>query len=715
MLKKLLLLTLLGTAFAAQAEAAAPSTYRDIARLRAMNQRTQGIRPAADGKSYTTLRGNAIERHSYTKDAPGELLFEWKNDKENRDIADYQFSPDGKLLLLSIGSEPIYRHSYTTDYYLKDADGLRPILTDLPGTRDASFSPDGRTIAFSSGNNLYLYDIVGDSVRPITTDGVWNRIINGTTDWVYEEECAFTKAYAFSPDGQKIAYLRFDESRVPVFEMMRYDGKLYNEAYSFKYPKAGDANSVVDLYVYDLKTGKTERVDVGPDRGQYILQPEWTPDGRLCFQRMNRRQNHFEAVLCNPDGTQQVIYDERSPKYVDHLNKTFYFLEDGRCFIVREETSTGYMHLYLYGIGQGVLHPITQGEWEVTDFVGLRGDKVYYISTESSPLKRDLYRVGLDGKHKERLTPGDGYYSIYPSADLSYYICEGGDSSAPGRTDVFNAAGKRVRTLYDNAPLKEALVEAGLPVREFFTFTTERGDELNGYMLKPLDFDPAKRYPVLLTQYSGPGSQQVAEGWGPDWEDALVTHGYIVVCVDPRGTGYRGEEFKKLTYGNLGRLEVEDQISTARYMARQSYVDPARIGIYGWSYGGFMALGCAFRGEGLFKMAIAVAPVTSWRYYDSIYTENFNGLPDDYPKGYDDNSPVNLAHLFRDDSTRLLIVHGTADDNVHFQNTMEMARALNKLGKQYDMMVYPDQNHSMMPDDMIHVREKMLRYTLENL
>ena len=715
MLKKLLLLTLLGTAFAAQAEAAAPSTYRDIARLRAMNQRTQGIRPAADGKSYTTLRGNAIERHSYTKDAPGELLFEWKNDKENRDIADYQFSPDGKLLLLSIGSEPIYRHSYTTDYYLKDADGLRPILTDLPGTRDASFSPDGRTIAFSSGNNLYLYDIVGDSVRPITTDGVWNRIINGTTDWVYEEECAFTKAYAFSPDGQKIAYLRFDESRVPVFEMMRYDGKLYNEAYSFKYPKAGDANSVVDLYVYDLKTGETERVDVGPDRGQYILQPEWTPDGRLCFQRMNRRQNHFEAVLCNPDGTQQVIYDERSPKYVDHLNKTFYFLEDGRCFIVREETSTGYMHLYLYGIGQGVLHPITQGEWEVTDFVGLRGDKVYYISTESSPLKRDLYRVGLDGKHKERLTPGDGYYSIYPSADLSYYICEGGDSSAPGRTDVFNAAGKRVRTLYDNAPLKEALVEAGLPVREFFTFTTERGDELNGYMLKPLDFDPAKRYPVLLTQYSGPGSQQVAEGWGPDWEDALVTHGYIVVCVDPRGTGYRGEEFKKLTYGNLGRLEVEDQISTARYMARQSYVDPARIGIYGWSYGGFMALGCAFRGEGLFKMAIAVAPVTSWRYYDSIYTENFNGLPDDYPKGYDDNSPVNLAHLFRDDSTRLLIVHGTADDNVHFQNTMEMARALNKLGKQYDMMVYPDQNQSMMPDDMIHVREKMLRYTLENL
>lgn len=252
---------------------------------------------------------------------------------------------------------------------------------------------------------------------------------------------------------------------------------------------------MVDLYVYDLKTGETERVDVGPDRGQYILQPEWTPDGRLCFQRMNRRQNHFEAVLCNPDGTQQVIYDERSPKYVDHLNKTFYFLEDGRRFIVREETSTGYMHLYLYGIGQGVLHPITQGEWEVTDFVGLRSDKVYYISTESSPLKRDLYRIGLDGKHKERLTPGDGYYSIYPSADLSYYICEGGGRLRPGRTDVFNAAGKRVRTLYDNAPLKEALAEAGLPVREFFTFTTERGDEPERLHAQAARLRPGKMLP----------------------------------------------------------------------------------------------------------------------------------------------------------------------------------------------------------------------------
>lgn len=715
-MKKILLFALLCIAAAAQAQQTPqPATYLEIAELRAMNRRVQGIRSMSDGEHYTTLGGSAVVRHSYAKEEVNEEIFVWDSDRKNFHIADYEFSPDEQLLLLSMGATPIYRHSYTTNYYLKDADRLRPILRDLPGTRDASFSPDGQTIAFSSGNNLYLYNIAQDSVRQITHDGEWNKIINGTTDWVYEEECAFTRAYAFSPDGRKIAYLRFDESQVPLFEMMRYDGQLHNKAYSFKYPKAGDPNSVVDLYVYDLETGLTERIDVGPDRGQYILQPKWTPDGQLYFLRMNRRQNLFEAVLCSADAKQSVIYWEQSPQYIDHMDKTFLFLDDGQRFIVREETSTGYMHLYLHSTRTGLLHPITQGTWEVTGLVGLRGDKIYYLSTEGSPLRRDLYRIDLSGKHKQRLSDGEGFYSISPSADLNYYIAESSNSATPSRTEVFNAQGKRLRTLCDNAKLKAHLAQSALPVREFFTFTTERGDTLNAYLLKPRDFDPSKRYPVLLSQYSGPSSQQVADRWNPDWEEALVSHGYIVVCADPRGTGFRGEQFKKLTYGNLGALEVEDQLSTARYMARQGYVDPARIGIYGWSYGGFMALGCALKGEGLFKMAIAVAPVTSWRYYDSIYTENFNGLPEDYPKGYDDNSPINFAELLDDSRTQLLIIHGTADDNVHFQNTIEMTRALNRHGKQYDMMVYPDQNHSMLPDNTIHVREKMLEYTLKNL
>ncbi|MDE7069822.1 MAG: S9 family peptidase [Alistipes sp.] len=713
MFKKLFLLTLLSGLVAAEATATAPSTYRDIVALRAMNRRAQGIRPMSDGRHYTILENNSVVRYNYADDLPGQTLLASPGD--DFPIVDYQFSPDGTRMLVARGAEPIYRRSYTTRYYLSDEEGLRPILTEMEGTRDASFSPDGRTIAFSSGNDLYLYDIEADSVRRITRDGRWNETINGTTDWVYEEECAFTRAYAFSPDGRRLAFLRFDESQVPLFEMMRFDGTLYNRAYTFKYPKAGDRNSEVDLFVYDLDTERTERIDAGPDRGQYLLQPLWTPDGRLCFQRLNRRQNHYELVLCLPDGTQRVIFDEQSPTYVDHTNKPLQFLPDGRRFLIGEETSTGFRHLYLYSIDKGLLRPVTQGEWEVTDFVGLRGDKVYYLSTEGSPLRRDLYRIGLNGKGKQRLTPGDGFYSIAPSADLSYYICEGSNSTTPSRTEVFTADGRPLRTLADNAELRERLAQTDLPVREFFTFTTERGDELNGYLLKPADFDPAKRYPVLMTQYSGPGSQQVSDRWAPDWESALTAHGYVVACVDPRGTGFRGEAFRKATYGNLGALEVEDQISAARYLARQSWVDADRIGIYGWSFGGFMALGCACKGDGLFKMAIAVAPVTSWRYYDSIYTENYNGLPEDYPEGYDGNSPINLAHLLRDDRTRLLLIHGTADDNVHFQNAMEMARALNRWGKRYDMMVYPDQNHSMMPDDTINVREKMIEYTLQNL
>ena len=713
-MKKLLLPIFLCAAVAAQSQPSEPLRYKDIQELKSRNKSVVGIRPAGDGIHYTVQEDNTIVRYDYAKEGEGTVLF--RTPDAQFQIVDYQFSPDGRQLLVANGATPIYRHSYTTRYYLQDEAGVRPILSELSGTRDASFSPDGRMIAFSSGNNLYLYDIAADSVRQITRDGAWNEVINGTTDWVYEEECAFTQAYAFSPDGKKIAYLRFDESEVPLFEMMRYDGTLYNKAQSFKYPKAGDTNSTVDLYVYDLTSGRTERIDVGPDRGQYVLGPAWTPDGRLYFERMNRRQNHFEIVLCNPDGTQQVIYDERSPKYVDHHNKKPYFLPDGKRFIIREETSAGFMHLYLYHVDKGLLNPITSGDWEVADFIGVRGNKVYYTSTEGSPLRRNLYRINLNGKHKERLTTNDGFYKISPSSDLSYYIAEFSTNTTPTLTQIFDANGKLVRTLEDNAELRSYLAEHQvLSEREFFTFTTERGDTLNAYMVKPRDFDPTHRYPVLLTQYSGPGSQQVADRWAPDWEDALVSHGYIVVCTDPRGTGFRGEEFKKLTYGNMGAMEVEDQLSLARYMARQSYVDPDRIGIYGWSYGGFMALGCALKGDGLFKMAIAVAPVTSWRYYDSIYTENYNGMPQDYPQGYDDNSPINFADRLNDQKTRLIIIHGTADDNVHFQNTVEMTRALNKACKLYDMMVYPDQNHSMQPDHMGHVREKMLQYSLDNL
>ncbi len=714
-MKKLVISLLLGTlALTAAAETPAvadlPRKYSDIVRLKKMEQKVRGLRPMQDGEHYTVLENNAVVRYAYATNEAGQALID---PVEN--LVDYTFSPDESLLLIAQGATPIYRHSYTTQYLLRGVDGkLRPIFEGLPGTRDASFSPDGRMILCSSNNDLYLYDIETDEVRRVTTDGEWNRVINGTTDWVYEEECGFTQAYAFSPDSRKIAFLRFDESLVPLFEMMRYDATLYNKAYTFKYPKAGDKNSTVELYLYDIKKGKSERVDVGDDLDQYLLQPFWTADGQLCYQRLNRRQNLYEVVLCDKKA-QRVIYSEHSPTYVDHGNRNFTLLEDGRRFLVCQETPTGYMHLYVGDLKTGEINPVTSGEWEVTQLVGVRGKQVYYLSTESSPLRRDLYRIQLDGRRKVRLTEGDSYCSVIPGHNMNYYILEHSNATTPSSTALYTADGELVRTLCDNAELRKEVERIGLPTREFFTFTTERGDELNAYILKPHDFDPSKKYPVLLTQYSGPGSQSAADRWQLDWENVMVSHGYLVVCADGRGTGFRGEAFKKCTYGNLGALEVEDQLSTAHYMARQPYVDADRIGIYGWSYGGFMALGCALRGEGLFRMAIAVAPVTSWRFYDSIYTENFNGLPEEHAAGYDDNSPINLAHLLDDERTHLIIIHGTADDNVHFQNAMEMARALNRLGKQYDMMVYPDQNHSMMPDDTSNVRQKMIDYTLENL
>ena len=707
------LITLLAAALLGAGIVQAQNEYAEIARLRGMNQTVRGIRSMADGEHYTTLEGSNIIRPSYAAAGPGERML--PSSAANLTITDYSFSPDERQILIASGSKPIYRHSYTTSYFLAAGNSLTPVLREAEAPRDASFSPDSRLIAYSDRNDLYVYDTAARQTRRITDDGAWNSVINGTTDWVYEEEFGFTKAYAFSPDSRRIAYLRFDESQVPLMEMMRFDGKLYNQAYSFKYPKAGERNSTVEVWVCDLATGAKERIDTGRETDQYIPRIGWTPDGRLYFFRLNRRQNTFEMIVCEPHGAQRTVYEERAQQYVERVDDGTVTFVDRDRFLVRQESHTGFMHLYLYSLRRGILEQVTKGPWEVTQLVGTDGRRVWFLSTETSPLRRNLYSVRLDGKDKQRLTTGEGYYTAAPSAGMKYFITTFSNASTPNVTEVCDAAGKPVRTLADSRRLREELAAADRPVKEFFTFTTERGDTLNAYIVKPRGFDPSHRYPVLLTQYSGPGSQSVRDRWSLDWEDALADKGYIVVCADGRGTGFRGEKFKKQTYGRLGALEVEDQLSLARYMAAQPYTDPARIGIYGWSYGGFMALSCAMKGLGLFKMAIAVAPVTSWRYYDTIYTEIYNNLPQYNAAGYDDNSPINFARILDDRRTRLLIIHGTADDNVHFQNTVEMTRALNRAGKQYDMMVYPDQNHSMLPDATAHIRQKMIDYTLKNL
>jgi dipeptidyl aminopeptidase/acylaminoacyl peptidase len=523
----------------------------------------------------------------------------------------------GAQELVPIERSPIYRRSFTARYELIGGEAVR----------EATLSPDSCRVAYVRGNDLFVKELTTGVEIRITCDGERNRIINGATDWVYEEEYGFTRAYEWSDDSHKIAYLRFDESRVREFTMMRYNERLYPEPYTFKYPKAGEENSVVTLHVYNLDTGLTCAINTGVESDQYIPRIGWTPSGSLFFYRVNRLQNHFEVVLA--DG--RVIYDETSPTYVERPdNDTVTFLEDGDSFTVRNETRTGWWNTYLYSIKKGF--------------------------------------VRAEGK-EERF---DG--------DLAGWNARVTDS------------------------------------RRFFSFTTERGTELYGWMMRPEGFDETKQHPVFMTQYSGPGSKSVFVNMLGAGDmmiyRPLLEAGYIIVCVDGRGTGGRGEEFKKCTYGQLGKLETEDQISAARYLGSLPYVDPARIGIYGWSYGGFMALNCILKGADVFALAVAVAPVTSWRYYDTIYTEIYNGLPQDNPAGYDDNSPLNFADRLEG---KLLLIHGTGDDNVHAQNSYEMAKALVKAGKQFDMMLYTDDNHSMRPTGSRHIRRKIADYVIDNL
>ena len=671
-----------------------------------------GVRSLSDGERYTTMSDGRVLCFSYRTGEPAGVLFDASAAEPRIEFTDYVLSADERRLLLTTDVEPIYRHSFTAEYWIYDRqDGSLRRLSQGGPQQQAQFSPDGSRVAFVRGGNLFVADPTAGSERQLTFAGRFNQIIHGLPDWVSEEEFSFARAFAWSPDGRKIAYLRFDESRVKQYNMNRFAGGLYPENYTFKYPKAGEQNSVVELYCCDAADGSTVRMDTGEQTDQYIPRLFWTPTGQLGFYRLNRLQNHFEVLLCDSSGASRVVYDERNDRYVERVDgRTVTFLPDGDRFVVRSERD-GFMHLYLYGVSEGLLGRITSGEWEVTELLGIEGDRVYYLSTETSPLRRDLYTVRLDGRGKRRLTGGDGTYRIAPSRGFRYFISYFSNVRTPNRVTLHRSDGRLVRTLEDNAALRTKLDELQVPVKEFFRFATSEGVELNGYMVRPNGFDSSRRYPVLMTQYSGPGSQQAADRWTIGWEDVLVQQGYIVACVDGRGTGFRGEEFKKCTYGELGKYETVDQIEAARYLASLPYVDPDRIGIYGWSYGGFMALNCILKGNDVFRAAIAVAPVTSWRFYDTIYTEIYNGLPQDNPSGYDDNSPIHFADRLKG---KLLIAHGTGDDNVHIQNTYEMITKLVEYDKPFELYVYPDRNHGMGPSRH-HLMERCIEFVQRNL
>lgn len=695
-------------------EAQKKFSYDNIASGTFRSRSVSGIRSMIDGEHYTTMSGGNIVKYSYASGAAVDTIFSAAKNGALK-FSSYEFSPNQSKLLLTTNVKSIYRHSFSADYWIYDiASSKLTQLTPDGKEQVASFSPDGSKVAFVRGNNLYYVNLADNKLTQITTDGKFNYILNGIPDWVYEEEYSFSKAYEWSPASDYIAFMRTDEERVKEYNMNMFDNNLYPSVYKFKYPKAGEENSIVTILTYRLSDGTTTPMEIGNPNNQYIPRIMWSPQNQLAIARLNRNQNHFDLLLANPQtGQTSVIYNETNPRYVERIdNQTITFLPDGDRFLVKNESS-GNMHLYLYSIKKGKLNAITSGNWDITDLLGVdtQADRVYYLSAETSPLKRNLYSVKLNGKEKKRITSGEGTYRIDFSNGHKYFISHFSNATTPNTVTLHSLDGKLLRTLEDNKELKAKIAEYKVPTKEFFSFTTSEGVKLYGYMIKPNGFDVTKKYPLFMTQYSGPGSQSAADSWSLGWEQALVQDGYVVACVDGRGTGFRGEEFKKCTYKDLGNLEVKDQIEAARYLGSMEFIDPSRIGIYGWSYGGFMALNCIFKGNDVFKTSIAVAPVTSWRYYDTIYTELYNGLPQANPSGYDNNSPLNFTHLLKG---KLLLAHGTGDDNVHIQNSYELISALSKNNKPFDLSIYPDRNHGM-GQDRDHLMRKCIEFTKANL
>ncbi len=684
-----------------------------------------GINWMNDGRYYTALEDNNIVKYDVTTGKIVSTLLDGSTLQPAIQFDDYQYSADQSKILLRTDRQGIYRRSYTAVYYVYNTGtGTLSPLSEQGRQSYATFSPDGKRVAWVRENNLYIRDLGTGEETAVTTDGEFNRLIHGSTDWVYEEELSFTRAFEWSGDGQYLFFLSFLEADVPEFTMQYWNqGELYPENYRFKYPKAGEKNSVLSASIYDVRNKSVKKVDTGTDQEYYIARIRRTRNPQeFSLVRLNRLQNQLDILHVNASTAEpKVIYSDRYQTYVDvDFVDDLTYLEDGEHFIITSERD-GFKHIYLYKVDGTLVKQVTRGNWEVASVAGIddSGRKVliYYTSTQDSPMERYLYVTDLEGKKKEKLTSEPGMHSINMSPDEKYYIDYYSNANQPLTVTLYRTRGNRkVKVLEDNAELTRTAEEYALRPKEFFSFPTVDGTSLNGYMLKPANMAPDKEYPVLIYQYSGPGSQNVTNSWGGGhfyWHQMLVQQGYIVAVIDTRGTGARGAEFKKLTYGQLGKYEVEDHIEGAKYLGGLPYVDEDRIGIWGWSYGGYMSALAILKGSDVYKAAIAVAPVTNWRYYDTIYTERYMGLPQDNASGYDDNSPTSHAEKLEGN---FLLVHGTGDDNVHFQNAVALQDALISAGKQFDSFYYPDRSHGIYEyNARPHLYTMMTRWLENNL
>lgn len=688
------------------------------------SQSVYGINWMNDGSYYSALEKNNIVKYDVTTGEQVETILDASTLDTEIGISSYEFSADENYILLLTDRQSIFRRSYTAIFYLynRETKSLQKLEEDRIAY--ATVSPDGTKVAYTKNNNLFYVNLDDMLVVQVTNDGQRNSIINGSTDWVYEEELSFTKAFFWSPDSKKLAYYRFDESQVPEYTMQKWNkGALYPENFTYKYPKAGEKNAEIQILVYHLDSKKKTNVDIGVETDIYIPRINWTFDANvLSVRRMNRLQNQLDILHANADtGKTSLILQDKSDTYVDlELTDDLTYLNDGKHILLASEKS-GYKHLYLYTIEGKLVRQITQGNWEVSTFVGIdqasKKKTIYFTSKEESPLETYFYAIDLNGKNKRKLSTHTGANRVNMSNSFKYYINYFSNSTTPNTVELYATKGNKIlKRLENNAKLKAVAREYGLVTKEFYTFKNEVGNDLNGYMLKPANFDSTKKYPVLMFQYSGPGSQQVSNSWGGGngyWHQMLVQKGYIISVVDGRGTGGRGAKFKKQTYRNLGRMEVEDQIASAKYLGSLPYVDATRIGIWGWSYGGYMSSLALEEGADVFAMAIAVAPVTSWRYYDTIYTERFLSTPQDNPEGYDNNSPVTHAGKIKG---KLLLVHGTGDDNVHFQNAVALQDKLISEGIQFQSFYYPDRAHGIYRGHARpHLFNMMTQFVLDNL
>lgn len=692
-----------------------------------MPKTAKGFNVLKDGKTYVDL-GSSKENGEMTLETfdlrSGKQLKEIVNAEflkfENRilDLNSYELSPNEDKLLVFENMEHVYRRSPMANYFVYDI-ATKKVTRLSEGGKQLfpKFSPDGKKIAYVKANNLWYRDLATGLETMVTSDGLANKVKNGWADWVYEEEFSKADYFDWSPNSQYLAYVRFDEERVKEYTMDYFKGDLYPEKYTFKYPKAGEDNSLVSVHIYDLAGKKTAKADIGSNTDIYIPRIQFSnTTSQLCIQRLNRLQNKLEFLFADANsGATSLVYTDEAKTYIDITDDLRFVGTKG--FIISSERDE-YNHLYFYDFQSKALRQITKGKWDVLAFKGFDEltNTLYYVSTENGAINRDVYSVSLDGRTKKRLSLRDGQTNFEFTKGFKYYISSYSNANTPPRYELFGIDGKLVKVLEDNSALIGKMKTYNLAQKKFWTLNTVDGFKLNAWMMKPVNFDSTKKYPVYMYAYGGPGSNEVNNGWdGFDyfWHNLLTQEGYIVVCVDNRGTLGQGRQFKHATYLQLGRLETADQLDAARFLGGLPYVDKSRIGFQGWSFGGYMASLMITKGADLIKTAVAVAPVTNWKYYDNIYTERFMRKPADNKAGYEENSPVNFTKNIKG---HYLLIHGSADDNVHLQNSMEMAAALVKNNIPFDFMIYPNKNHGISGGyTRLHIYSKILKFVKENL